>query len=216
MSVLDSFKIYLKDSRNWHYDSSSDLNVYLDDPDYVIETYDPGPLVEIGSQWWGYHLRKKQRAFGYRLICKNREVCTIPMLSYENEEFTIPFPDRRTLLNPNDSQHELDIDHFCDIWYFNTKSLDYNLLYFLRDGEQLTSPLGSHIKPGIVSLPILFIEGSDAAQKLSETIFLRLPQFPKYRDERVKEREPSDDLEELRLHERLFSEWVLDIWQSRP
>jgi len=215
MSVLDNFKTYLKDWDNWRLNQPSNQNVYLDDPDYVFELHDEEPWLDIGTQWWGYHQGKKQNVSRTRFVCKHREVYSALMLSYENEAFEIPFPDRETVLDPRNNPHEFDIDHFCDIWYFDTTSLDYSLLYFLRGGQGLTSPLRSHIKPGLVTLPILFLHGDDELDEFYQLAMLKLDQFPSYRKEKMKNKTPSTQNEKDRLHERLFSEWVLDIWQSR-
>lgn len=216
MSVLDNFKTYLKDCDNWRLNQPSNQNVYLDDPDYVIELHDEEPWLEISTQWWGYHLGKKQKVSRTRFVCKHREVYSTLMLSYENEAFDIPFPDSENVLDPRDNAHELDINHFCDIWYFDTTSPDYSLLYFLRDGQGLTSPLRSHIKPGLVTLPILFLHGDDELDEINQLAMLRLDQFPSYRDKEMENKTPSNQDERERLCEKLFSEWVLDIWGARP
>ena len=152
-NVLDQFKTYLEDYKNWTH-NWKDGNVCLYDPDYVFDHQDGGPHEEIGTQWWGYFLGKKQKTYRYSLKCKNREVYDIPVVSFKNEELAFPFPRRRTLIDPRDNPHELDIDHFCDIWYIDTESLEYSLLFFLRQGKAIRSPLESYTKPGIAKLPL--------------------------------------------------------------
>ena len=209
MNVLDQFRIHLKNFENWRH--NLDESVSLIDPDYVVEQRSAGPHEELGSQWWGYHLRRKQKTYRYSLQCKGKEVCTIPMVSFENEEFAIPFPNRHTIVDPRDKPSSFDIDQFCDIWYFDTESLAYSLLYYIRRGENMTTPLRSSIKPGIVSLPILFLAGENAVDQLIRLARQRLEEFPKYKTKKWKDREISYEFQERHQSEKLFSEWVLEI-----
>ena len=212
MSVLDQFKVFLKDYKHWNH-NWDDGNVYLNDPDYVFDHQDGGAYEEIGSQWWGYFLGKKQNTYRYSLKCKNKEVYDIPVVYFTNEELSFPFPARHTLLDPRDEPNEFNIDHFCDIWYFDTESVEFSLLFYLRQGEKLTSPLRSHIKPPIASLPFLFLAGSDQVKELIELAHQRFAEFPKYRETKNKKRDRSISypLQEQHLSEILFSEWVLEI-----
>ncbi len=209
MNVLARFKIYLKDFDNWNYVQGE--SVSLNDPDYVVEEQAPGPFEELGSQWWGYFLRRKQETHRYALRCKGKEVGTIPVVSFENEEFAIPFPDKFTIVNPHDNPRSFDIDHFCDIWYFDTESLKYSLLYYFRQGEKMVSPLESHIKPGIVRLPILFLSGDAELNRLILLARQRLAEFPKYKKAKWKDREVHYNLQEQHQSEKMFSEWMLEI-----
>lgn len=209
MSVLDQFKLHLKDFKQWRH--NLDESVYLFDPDYTIEQQDAGAFEEIDSQWWGYFLGRKQKTCRYSLKCKNKEVYSIPVVSFENEEFAIPFPHRRTVVDPRDKSGNVEIDQFCDIWYFDTESLEFSLLFYFRQGEKLRSPLGSHIKPPIARLPLLFLRGNDEVEKLVQLVQRRLVEFPNYRDAKKKDRDVVYPLQLQHQSERMFSNWVLEI-----
>ncbi|MYJ78495.1 MAG: hypothetical protein F4047_10185, partial [Caldilineaceae bacterium SB0670_bin_27] len=212
MSALDQFRVFLKDYEHWKHDWD-DGSVYLNDPDYVFDHQDGGDFEEIGSQWWGYFLGEKQKSFRYSLKCKGKEVYDIPVVYFKREELAFPFPARHTLLDPRDEPNEIDIDHFCDIWYFDTESLEYSLLFHLRQGEKLRSPLESHIKGPIARLPILFLAGNGQVRELIQLAHERLSEFPKYREAKNKKnvRKTSYPLQEQHRSEILFSEWVLEI-----
>ncbi|MDE0144084.1 MAG: hypothetical protein OXI80_19510 [Caldilineaceae bacterium] len=212
MSALDQFKVHLKDYEHWKH-NWDDGSVYVNDPDYVFDHQDGGAFEEIGSQWWGYFLGKKQKTFRYSLKCKSKEVYEIPVVYFKQEELAFPFPARHTLLDPRDKPNEFDINHFCDIWYFDTQSLEYSLLFHLRQGKKLRSPLESHIKAPIARLPILFLAGDGQVKELIQLAHQRFAEFPKYREakNKQKDRKSSYPLQEQHRSEMVFSEWVLGI-----
>jgi len=204
MTVLETFKTHLADFEQWRYNIREDENVCLNDPDYVVKSLEPGINEEIGSQWWGNLLGKKHETFRYSLVCKGKEVYSIPVVYYRVDELMTPFPKTRTLLDPRDG-NEFGIECFCDLLYYDTESLEYGLLAFFRNGEALHSPLESHIKPGIIRLPFLFFSGNHELEVFSNAVQQRLGEFPEYMDEKQNKRRPP---------ERLFSEWVLEISSS--
>ena len=133
-NVLDEFKTNLMDYEHWYY-NRQDKNVYLYDPDYVTELLDAGPLEEIENQWWGNLMGRRHKTYRYSLLCKSEEVYSIPIVSYHNEEMMVPFPQRRTLIDPRDEPNEFDIDCFCDLLFYDIESLEYSLLFHIRRGK---------------------------------------------------------------------------------
>ena len=154
---------------------------------------------------------RRHKTYRYSLLCKSEEVYSIPIVSYHNEEMMVPFPQRRTLIDPRDEPNEFDIDCFCDLLFYDIESLEYSLLFHIRRGEALRSPLESHIKPGIVRLPFLFLTGDDEVEEFAQVVQQKIAEFPIYKKKKEKDRKVSGSREEQHRSERLFSEWVLEI-----
>ncbi|MDE0630650.1 MAG: hypothetical protein OXH73_04025 [Caldilineaceae bacterium] len=207
-NVLDVFKTYLMDFEHWRH-NESDRSVYLYDPDYIVVLMDASPLEEMGDQWWGNLVGRKHKTYRYSLRCKSEEVYHIPIVSYYNEELLVPFPIRRTIVNPMDEPNDITIDHFCDLLYYDTESLEYSLLFHIRRGEKISSPLESNIKPGIIRLPFLFFSGEEEAEEFAHLLKERLAEFQEFK--KAKEQERPVRRNRQAWSEELFSKWALLI-----
>ena len=141
-SVLDHFREHLMDYRNWRYDGV-DKVVYLQDLDYTIEISDASPEYGAGDYWWG-NVIEKPKMLCHSLRCKGEEVWSILVMYYDDECLVVPFPRIKTLINPRDTQRgSINVNCFCEIFYYDTESLEYGFLYHIRRRE--VSPSVAHI-----------------------------------------------------------------------
>lgn len=214
-SVHDRFKDHLMDYGNWHYDGV-DKGVYLQDLDYTIEISDASPEYGAGNYWWG-NLIEKPKMHCYGLRYKREEVCNILVMYYYNECLKVPFPRIKTLVDPRDTQQEnIKVDCFCEIFYYDKESLEYSLLYHIRNleahsaGATLCPPIESQIKPPIIRLPLLFFNGGEEFDAFVAKVLGDFPNFITMKREKELTLDKSEwDMKRF-WAERWFSEWVCE------
>lgn len=218
-SVLDKFRENLMDFGNWNYDVHGEA-VYLQDPDDTIEISNASPEFGAGNYWWGI-LIEKPKMLNYSLRCKGKEVHPALVMYYSNECLKVPFPRIKTLVDPRDSQREdMEVDCFCEIYYYARESLEYSLLYHIRNLEArvpnptLHPPIESQIKPPIISLPFLFFDGDEEVDIFVDKILDDFPDFITLkRDKELTLEQSKRDMKRF-WAERWFSEWVLEKYLS--
>ena len=214
-SVHDHFREHLMDYENWNYDVYGEA-VYLQDPDYTIEISDASPEYGAGNYWWGI-LIEKPKMHNYSLRCKGKEVHTTLVMYYYNECLKVPFPRIKTLVDPRDTQQEnIKVDCFCEIFYYDKESLEYSLLYHIRNrearatGPTLCPPIESQIKPPIIRLPFLSFDGDEEVDVFVDKILGDFPDFITLKREKELTLEQSKREKKRFWAERWFSEWVLE------
>ena len=219
-TVVDEFKKKLMDYENWRYDGI-DKAVYLLDPDYTIKIADAAPEYGAGNYWWGNLLYEKPVLHAYSLRCKREEVRNVLVISFYNECLKIPYPSIKNVIDPKHRQSDdHDIDCYCDVFYFDRKSIEYSLFYHIRMIERneherrmpLSSPITSQIKPPIIRLPFLFLENSAELQSLVAKIERSIAEFVRLKYQAEQESDEPDNERRRMLAEKLFSEWIQRLW----
>ena len=220
-TVIDEFKKKLMDYEHWQYDGI-DKAVYLLDPYYTIRIADAGPQYGTGNYWWGNLLYEKPVLHAYSLRCKGEEVRNVLVISFYNECLKIPYPSIKNVIDPKHRQSaDHDIDCYCDVFYFDRRSIEYSLFYHIRMIERneqnehrmpLSSPITSQIKPPIIRVPFLFLENSAELQSLLDKIETRMAEFVQLKYEAELASDESDNERRRMLAEKLFSEWVQKLW----
>lgn len=219
-TVVDRFKEKLVDYGNWRF-VDVDKAVYLLDPDYAFKVQKAGPEHQSGQYWWRNRFVENPNIYSYCLRCKGQEVDRVLMVHYNNEGLTVPYPQVRNLLDPRDSQDgKLNIDCFCDVFYYFRGSMEYAMFCHVRKteanapGVKFSSPIRSQIKPPIIKLPFLLLENDDELQSLVDRIKGRLEEFVMFRVEKERKVEGIDAERKRMLSERWFSDWVWNVYQE--
>ena len=143
-------------------------------------------------------------------------------MCFRNENLTFPFPSIKTIIGPyapGSGAH--GVDCYCDVFYFDTRSIDYSLFFHIRMTETqkhrkpICSPVESQIKPPIIRLPFLFLKNDIELQTLSDMIEANMPEFTRMKGEIERDCDEPDDVRRRTLAERLFSKWLFELWNRQ-
>lgn len=210
LKSTEKFKSILLDYKNWQYDGI-DSAFYNLDPDYSIKI---GAKEEQGGKfWWQNIFFEEPYSYYYYLKYKNADIHKIKVIRFGSENLCIPHPSVEFITYP-EAEDGLDVDFYCDLFYFRKDSIEYSLFYHMRSVEVSTitkktyaTPIKNQIKPAIIHLPFMILDGEEEFEELCKNIKETLSLFldsKNSKDECVKG-------ERYILEcERYFSEWILE------
>ncbi|NLD38710.1 MAG: hypothetical protein GX654_17755 [Desulfatiglans sp.] len=153
-SPIQKFNRILANYSEWRWDGINSA-YFIPDPDYTIKIQDNETL-GAGKYWWGNLPIEKPIVDELSLLFRNVELEKIITVSYYNECLTIPFPDIKSVLLPEDPD-------YYDICYYieGTRKHAYLQHLYASRAKSVPSPLVSREKPPIIILPFLILEQED-------------------------------------------------------
>ena len=211
LKSTEKFKSILLDYENWQYDGI-DKAFYNLDSDYSIEI---GSKEEKGGKfWWQNIFFEEPYSYYYHLKYKNSDIHKIKVVRFMNENLCIPHPSVEFITYP-EAEDGLDVDFYCDLFYFRKDSIEYSLFYHMRSIEvsEVThntyeTPIKNQIKPALIYLPFVILDDEEDFEELCRNI---REKFSIFIESKNSKDECVNGERNILECERFFSEWVLKI-----
>jgi len=209
LKSTEKFKLILLDYENWQYDGI-DSAFYNLDPDYSILI---GSREEQGGNfWWQNIFFEEPYSYYYCLKYKNTSIHKIKVIRFRSENLCIPYPSVEFITYP-EAKDGLDVNFYCDLFYYRKDSIEYSLFYHMRSIEVSTvnhntykTPIKTQIKPAIIYLPFVILDDESEFEKLCKHVKETFSLFIECKN--AKDECVNGDKSILES-ERFFSEWVL-------